>query len=444
MADNVWTGATDTAEPFQVTSSMVTTLANQFLSTGTTDIYGSDTALFGKEYYDSGATAASGLITPQGEIHIYILDLNPTESSSSKGKGGTLGYFYAADNFQNTLYTDSNQKIMFQLDAEMLANPTTDGSRTNVSSATWSLTGSYWPNQMVSTLAHEFQHMIHFYQKQVLHSLSSSTDTWINEMCSMVTEDMVATTLGTIGPRGVQLTSDGNGSISSFAYSFTPGNLYTSGSQYGNTFNDPSSRMAFFNAYYPVTSLESWNYNTSLENYGIAYSFGSWLVRNYGGPQLLHAIVTNGYTDENAVVNAVNTVNATNFTMTNLIEQWAAAELLKTYATTAPYQLIGPSNTFSPSAIGYNGTNSVSFTYGSINPATYYPFDYYGTFVTAGHLIGNGGGPLVFGGTNYVSSIPARAFYYYSPSGSTGLTGTRTFSVYVPANVNLQVVTVPH
>ena len=457
VADNVWntnsTSASQTSasttglytsgatEPFQVDYFMVNKLATQFLSTGTTDIYGCDTAIFGKEYYDSGATVASGLITPQGEIHIYILDLNPTVSSSQKGTGGTLGYFYSADNFQNSENADSNQKVMFQLDAEMLANPTVDGSLTNAATAPWSLTGSYWPNQMVSTLAHEFQHMIHFYQKQIVHSLSSSTDTWINEMCSMVTEDIVATKLGTLGPRGAQLSYSGG-----FSYVFTPGTLYQfSSGRTSTVYNDPASRIAFFNAYYPVTSLESWSSSTSLENYGIAYSFGSWLVRNYGGPALLHAIVTNAYTDENAVVSAVNSVNNTNYKMTDLIEQWAAAELLKTYATTVPYQLMGPSsNTFTPTGLNNNGGTSVSFTYGSINPAMYYPFDYYGSFVTAGNLINDGGGPLVFGGTNYVSSIPARAFYYYSPSGSTGLSGTRTYSVYVPANVNLQVVTVPH
>lgn len=171
--------------PFKVNTAMVAKLAAAFLngtlttqtsagpvktSTGTPgvgDIYGFDTSIFGKEYFDQGDTNFTnyqnkGLITPQGEIHIFILPLNPASSTgapSTQGNGGTLGYFYEADNLQQSLYSDSNQKIMFQLDSQMLANPSISGNTSltasNIPPQGWAAqyssatpTVSYWPNEI--------------------------------------------------------------------------------------------------------------------------------------------------------------------------------------------------------------------------------------------------------------------------------------------------------
>ena len=445
--------------PFKVTQAQAQALAAAFLNNNSTnflnsnapgDIYRYDTSIYGVEYPGSGQAPASNLITPQGEIHIFIVDLNST--STEKGDGGVLGYFYASDDFTSSTYSDSNQKIMFQLDAECLGNPTTDGgfpsfTGTGLSSPTWSLSTSYWPNQILSTLAHEFQHMIHFYQKQISNNLSSATATWINEMCSVVTEDFVGSDIGSLGPRGVEFTSHGD----AFAYSALPGSLMTfTGTSAititSATYNDYSSRVAFFNNYYPTVSLEGWGDTGTgnLANYGMAFAFGSWLARNYGGPTLFHKIVSNPYTDEQAVVSAVNTVNTTNYTMPQLIEQWAAAMVMGPQATTAPYALVSTSGDgyFTASPIQTVQEESANtFQYGSIDPSTYYPLSYDASSGSSS-LGSSTGGPLIFTNFSGVSSIPARAFYYYTPSTGT-LTGSQTYVVTIPPHVHFDVVTVP-
>ena len=81
-------------------------------------------------------------------------------------EGGVAGYFYAKDNFKSSYYSGSNQRIMFYLDAVMFANGDgIDGTDWDVSDPS--------PGDIVSTLTHEFQHMIHFYQKQIKSELTS-------------------------------------------------------------------------------------------------------------------------------------------------------------------------------------------------------------------------------------------------------------------------------
>ncbi len=416
---------------------------------GSSDIYGYDTSIYGKEYFDlSDPNFAnypnSELITPQGEIHIFVLPLNPT--SSTQGNGGYLGYFYGGDNYKATYEGDSNQKIMFQLDSQMLANPSIDGSNSlsNLPTQGWSdrystntTTVSYWPNQMLSTLAHEFQHMIHFYQKQVLQNVNADTQTWINEMCSMVTEDFVASSLGTLGPRGVPYT---NGQ-----YTYNPGQLWNTSSGTGN---DTGSRLAFFNNSYTL-GVENWNLSDPLTSYGVAYAFGAWLARNYGGPQLFHAIVDSPYTTDQAVVNAVNTVNgytgSSAVTMAQLVEQWAATMLLGAQADQGvPYELSAPLATppyaFTPSAIQDGPGPAQTFHYGSVNPDDYYPVS---DNTNQAQFTSKTAGPLVYSNLSGVSSLPPLAFYYYALNSGQALSGSVTFQVTLPPKVELQAVVLP-
>ncbi len=452
--------------PFKVNTAMVAKLAAAFLNgslttqtsagpvtttTGTSgvgDIYGYDTSIFGNEYFDQGDTnfanyQTSGLITPQGEIHIFILPLNPG-APSTQGDGGTLGYFYAVDNFQQSIYSDSNQKIMFQLDSQMLANTSISGNTSltpsNIPTQGWSAqyslttpTVSYWPNQMLSTLAHEFQHMIHFYQKQVLQNAAGATQTWLNEMCSMVTEDFVASSLGTIGPRGVPET---NG-----LYTYAPGSLPSASGG-----NDPGSRLAFFNNSYTL-GVENWDTNDPLASYGVSYAFGAWLARNYGGPQLFHDIVDSSATTDQAVVSAVNSLNGLSgssaLTMPQLVEQWAATMLLGPNADQGvPYELSAPTATppyaFTPASIQDGPGAAQTFTYGSLNPDDYYPIsDSTNSFTSSSP------GPLVYSTLTGVTSLPPLAFYYYAVHAGASLSGSVNLQVTLPPNVELQAVVLP-
>ncbi|MEW5814442.1 MAG: PKD domain-containing protein [Spirochaetota bacterium] len=176
-----------------VTQGMVNLLADKFLlAEPGNDIYDWVTNIYGPEW---GAHDYSNLISPNNEITILLYDIDGDNSTT----GGILGFFYAKDNFIKTsgsgTVTDiSNQRIMFYLDAVLFA--TDDGV-----GGPWDITDP-WPEEIVSTLAHEFQHMINFYQKAVLRG-GGSSQTWLDEMASMVTEDFVSDKILTKGPRGV-------------------------------------------------------------------------------------------------------------------------------------------------------------------------------------------------------------------------------------------------
>ncbi|HHD78199.1 MAG TPA: hypothetical protein ENK98_00925 [Epsilonproteobacteria bacterium] len=163
----------------------------------------------------------------------------------------------------------------------------------------------FWQKEMYSTLAHEFQHMIHFYQKTILllDEEGANTDTWINEMISETTEDLVATKINHAGSRGVSPTDGSAGSA-------------------GNT----NGRYPLFNENNTL-SLTSWRGQTS--DYSKVNAFGAFLTRNYGGAKVLHDIVHNKYIDEQAVVDAVHKApNGANKTFDDLLKEWAIAVLL--------------------------------------------------------------------------------------------------------------------
>jgi hypothetical protein len=183
---------------------------------------------------------------------------------------------------------------MFYADAVMFANG--EGS--------WDI-NDFWPKEMVSTLAHEFQHMIHFYQKTILllTDVNADTETWINEMLSETTEDLIATKIHHSGPRGVDYTDGSDGPT-------------------GNT----NGRYPLFNANNTLSLTAPFG---SLADYSKVNAFGAFLIRNYGGAKLLHDIMHNTYIDEQAIVDAVNkSAEGSEKTFSNLLSEWGIAVLL--------------------------------------------------------------------------------------------------------------------
>jgi hypothetical protein len=234
--------------------------------------------------------------------------------------------------------------------------------------------------------------MIHFYQKQILKNVQAGTDTWINEMCSMIMEDLVSDKLGVEGPRGVNPADGSAGS---------PG--------------INKGRIPDFNqySYYPLAQKAGYG----LVDYSVSYAFGSWLARNYGGAALLNRIVQCPQTDESAVVNAVAAFTGrTDETFARLLERWSAAVLLSD-VTQAPagYRY----NTGGWTAASQGG---ISYNLGSINIFNYVP------------------ALTVFNGSG---SVPSSVFYrssnvYYLAARSLG--SSRTWKIKVPTDVLMSVV----
>ena len=271
----------------------------------------------------------------------------------NKANGGVIGYFYAKDNYEKASMSGSNERIMFYIDAVMFANVLSTED-------TWDI-NNRWPQEIVSTLAHEFVHMIEFYQKTILLEESGS-ETWLSEMLAETTEEMVATKLKIPGPRGVAHTDGSAGDI-----------------------NNKQGRYGLFNQKNTL-SLTTWK--GKLEDYSKVNAFGAYLTRNYGGAKLLHDMMHNTYTDEQAVVAAVNQselVSGKSFD--DLQKEWGIAVMLSDHDTLSQDTPTYNTGDFTPSTY-----NEVRYQMGSIN------FFNYTTQPTIHTRVGN---------------VPPRANYYY-------------------------------
>ncbi len=314
-------------EDGKITMAKLDALAGKFLKADyDNDIFDWVSSIYGAEWGDPHYSNLLPETNPQ-EIHIVLWDINNDASTSPTG--GIVGYFWAKDNYLNGGgWNFSNQMINFSLDAYFFGKGDTTG--------TWNLDHK-WPEFCISTLAHEFQHMINWYQGFVLRKKYPLT--WINEMASMVTEDLVANKISADGPRGVEFGTPGSG---------TTGNI--------------NGRLPRFN-YYNDVQLTAWySGDDALKSYSIAYAFGAWLSRNFGGAELFKKIVQNG-SDLEALLNAVDAQNGAEGkpTLAQLMEKWGAAVVLSSENTTTyPYK-------YNTAAFQTTTVNSIDYDLGGIN-----------------------------------------------------------------------------
>ena len=309
-----------------VTEDMVEAFAQTFLADGSdNDIYDWVTNIFGAEW-GAEANGYSDLIPESDEITILLTDIDNDDNPS----GGTIGYFWSKDNFTKDSIAGSNEQIMFYADSVMFANEEE---------------GDYWQKEMYSTLAHEFQHMIHFYQKSVV--LGKSDDVWINEMLSETVEDAIATKIEHTGPRGVDYTDGSAGSP-----------------------ENSDGRYPLFNAY-NYLSLTTWS--NSLTDYSKVNAFGTFLIRNYGGVEVLHNILYSQKEHSDAVE------EATGRSFETLLKEWGEAVMLSDH-TDLPEGV--PS--YNRGAFIEDTYNGITYALGSINFYNYVWLDREGSVLQEG------------------------------------------------------------
>lgn len=217
------------------------------------------------ETYDS-----SWSVPCNEKVIILVSDLYGDATEQNDGK--TVGYFYTGDlynqdylnsdprynldkNENDNSFLHSNECEMFYIDALFLTQQ---------------------PNTVYSTLVHEFNHMINFIVKSVKGKMSFNT--WFTEMLSMTTEDMFQTYLG--------LKDE----------------------------DSPKGRLPWFNLYhnYGFTIWPDSNTDDDIAinaAYANTYAFGAFLVRNFGGLDLLHEIATNENVNEESITQALKTCN---------------------------------------------------------------------------------------------------------------------------------------
>lgn len=371
-----------------VNQAMVDVLADAYLKVGLeNDIFDWLTGIFGAEWGEVPASMEASLIPENSNtIRILLYDIDANNSTN----GGVVGLYYSRDNFRTSVLSDSNEGLMFYLDAVMYATP--DGP-------TWETT-DYWPKVGLSTLAHEMQHMIHYYRKNVLQDTSS--DTWLNEMASLISEDLVARGLAVDGPRGVASSDSTAGGT---------GNLNGRLPRY-NYWNDD-----------PLTVWQSGN--NVLRSYSIAYAYGAYLARNFGGAALFRDIV-NAPSGGTQAVTAALASQGYSYGFTDTLRMWAVANLLSDVTSAAEPVRYNRGDWFTFTVDGH------SYDLGSIN---LYNFRYLDSTNGIDHT-----GPWInTSKPTYGTQMAAYSNSYYK-AGVVAAGGTATWNITLPAGVVMSVV----
>ena len=297
-----------------INQEQVDEIANRFLRPGpANDIYDLVTAIYGAPW---GPHEYPNLIPPAAAdtINIALYDING-DGLPASGEPRVIGYFLSLHNYLKAsnpaLYRNSNERLMIVLDSPYM---------------TWRM------DQSVGALVHEFQHMIHFYQKRVLRGATS--ETWLNEMSSEVAIDLIASQIRVNGPRGV-------------------------------AYDDPTAgqppiltgRLPWYNLYNDI-QVTAWN--GLIRNYAINYALGAYLARNYGGAELFGRIVQSERSGIDAVEGALRGLGH-QVSFPQILANWAVAGLLSDN-TEAPAPYRYNTGTWRTSRVG--GT---TYRLGSIN-----------------------------------------------------------------------------
>jgi hypothetical protein len=274
-------------------------------------LYNLVTNVFGYEY--GGGTGGTGGM--DGDQHVSLLffdidyDFTPTQS------GGVLGYFWGKDEYTDSEMQGyglrSNEAEMLYIDAFFA-----DG----------------YPGMIKSTCAHELQHAINFNQKSLRKGLSSPT--WYNEMCSMVSEDLVRTHLGL------------------------------------STGDSPQGRLRLYNQYYFDSGITDWlSGNNVLKSYASAYAFGAFLARTYGGAPLFAEISSNGSVGIDSVVAAIQSLGGTDG-FGRILDKYATALVFPTKAHADVYPFGQSTTVWNGYSYELNAINLYDYNGG---PSTFSP-----------------------------------------------------------------------
>lgn len=265
-----------------------TTIAKKYVSAFET-IYPMITNIYGDESnmiyqlhdkYSANFVSMDSVSDTGTKINIVVYDIGASNNQ-------VLGYFYAKDYMKGditfgNIYDKSNVGKYFYIDSEFARKSSTFGDT-------------------VSTLAHEFQHMVNFGQKEMASGLRTTPSEWFNEMLSMLCEDMMNRKLISLG--------------------------------YATLENSPAKWFEDYNYHYYKSGITEWRNDDEGKglSYPTSYSFGAWLVRQYGGAELISWL--SGATDSNdkilvdeeAIVNAVNGVGNNKLSFDQIFEQYLVA-----------------------------------------------------------------------------------------------------------------------
>jgi hypothetical protein len=234
------------------------------------------TGFFGHEYGGTGPNGGNGGdpsgsngIDGDANIHILVYDIGFDGVQDS----GTAGFFWGKDEYTQaqlgSANLKSNEAEIFYVDAHFADKE---------------------PDLIYSTLIHEFQHMIHFNQKTL--RLNKESQAWYNEMLSMLAEDLFCPEIS------IPSTHEAH---------------------------PIQARIPTFHTFYwarGVTEKDWLSDPYALISYANTYAFGAYLVRNYGGAELLYKIAKNDKVDKDSVDSALKELTANRVSFTGALEQF--------------------------------------------------------------------------------------------------------------------------
>jgi uncharacterized protein YjdB len=246
----------------KITTAQAQTLAAKFDS-----IYPIETNLLGYEY--GGGPGGDG--GKDGDPKIQILVYSIVNTS---GTVQAAGFFWSKDYYDQATIDQyswpykTNLAEIFYIDASQVNDV---------------------PDYIYSTLVHEFQHMINFNMKSVKYGRSS--ESWYNEMLSMMTEDVMASHIGI----GVS-----------------------------NPLHVIQVSIPTFLTNYEKVGITEWNTLSNI-SYAKGYAFGAYLMRNYGGASLLKEILANNSVNTGSVTAALKTTAGSGLSFEEALRRYGEA-----------------------------------------------------------------------------------------------------------------------
>lgn len=220
-------------------------------------IYSNEINIFGSNKYNISDEYISGKIIANEDTKIDILIYDIYGDAKEEQQSGAFGFFYSYD-FSTS--STSNMCEAIHIDSYFLMKDI---------EGTFNEYGKKIKTQRIaSTIVHEFQHLLNYCNK------NTNSENWYNEMLSMCAEEILQDVIG--------LTDDDSPKV-----------------RFTENFNKPYQGFV----YWPNSDDPD-----VLYAYGNAYAFGAYLIRNYGGIELIHQIATNEFVNEDSITKALQSL----------------------------------------------------------------------------------------------------------------------------------------
>ena len=304
-----------------ITQEMIDAIADDFLKSGpANDVHDWVTAIFGAPWGPYPEPGSGPLIPPEFANELHILFVDSDEEYAAYYTGAHV--FLRAG---GSPHSNERQMIFMNTRNNLPAEKDLEAFRR--------FRGSF-----ARVLAHEYQHLIRYYQKSVLNEFMVDDDAWLNEMASELADEFVSYKVMTSGYRGLP-------------------------------YDDPTAgRPPILGGYYAWYNYYNYLRGTYFESdvyYATNFVLGAYLTYTYGGAPLMGAIAQNEYDGVESIEAAIVELGYPPTSFGEVLTNFAVANLLSD-DTDAPYPYRFNSGEWTESEAG-----GITFRLGSVNLFNY-------------------------------------------------------------------------